>query len=222
MAKERRIPDSDLLRMFPTFVWRARLGPDAYAPINDSIVRKLAMMGAPLAELTPGESWQSDHGLHRLEEFRDLASAIDETAGSVLDHLKIGHEGVRITGCWANVNAPGAGHRAHSHPNNFLSGVYYVRTRPGADTINFHDPRPQTGIIRPPVRELGAETADQVAVTVEDGTLLVFPAWLEHSVDPNRSDSARISIGFNLMFAEYAEVMGRPSWQAGRRHPSRS
>ena len=29
--------------------------------------------------------------------------------------------------------------------NNFLSGVYYVQTWPGADTINFHDPRPQAG-----------------------------------------------------------------------------
>jgi hypothetical protein len=30
-------------------------------------------------------------------------------------------------------------HRAHSHPNNYLSAVYYVRTWPGADSINFHD-----------------------------------------------------------------------------------
>jgi hypothetical protein len=50
----------------------------------------------------------------------------------------------------------------HQHPNNFLSGVYYVRTHPGADTINFHDPRNQSGIIRPPVVELTAENIDQV------------------------------------------------------------
>ena len=219
MANEQRIRDSDLLRMFPTFVWRAQLGPDVATPINDAIVRKLGELGAPLDELEPGESWQSGHDLQRLEEFRDLADLIDEAAGSVLDHLKIGHKGFRITGCWANVNAPGAGHRAHSHPNNFLSGVYYVRTHPGADTINFRDPRPQTGIIRPPVRELGAETADQVAVTVKDGTLLMFPAWLEHSVDPNRSGRARVSIGFNVMFAAFSTVMGRPSWEAGTRRP---
>ena len=41
------------------------------------------------------------------------------------------------------MNAPGAAHGLHSHPNNFLSGVYYVRVPSGGDTINFHDPRSQ-------------------------------------------------------------------------------
>jgi uncharacterized protein (TIGR02466 family) len=63
-----------------------------------------------------------------------------------------------VPGCWANVLAVGASHRAHSHRNNFLSGIYYLRTAAGAETINFHDPRVQPGIIRPAVSELTAET----------------------------------------------------------------
>ena len=31
-----------------------------------------------------------------------------------------------ITGCWANINPPAAYHPTHNHPNNYLSGVYYV------------------------------------------------------------------------------------------------
>ena len=89
----------------------------------------------------------------------------------------------------------------HQHPNNFLSGVYYVRTHRGADTINFHDPRNQTGIIRPPVVELTAENTDHVVVRVKDGTMLVFPAYLQHSVDASASDQERISISFNIMFS---------------------
>ena len=111
-----------------------------------------------------------------------------------------------------NVLAPGKEHRAHSHPNNFLSGVYYVKTRVGADTVNFHDPRPQTRIIRPPVTELTADNTDQVVVKVKDGTLLLFPAWLEHSVDENRSVEERISVSFNLMFAGYSGSMSAPMW----------
>jgi len=38
-------------------------------------------------------------------------------------------------------------------------------------------------------------------VKVGVGTLLVFPAWLPHAVDANRSERVRISIGFNAMFA---------------------
>jgi uncharacterized protein (TIGR02466 family) len=100
----------------------------------------------------------------------------------------------------------------HSHPNNFLSGVYYLRTATGADTINFHDPRPQTGVIRPPVQALTAENTDQVVLRVEDGTLLLFPAYLAHSVDANASAEERVSISFNLMFPAFTEALARPMW----------
>jgi hypothetical protein len=58
----------------------------------------------------------------------------------VLTFLRIGVRDVAITGCWTNVNAPGAVHRMHAHPNNFLSGVFYAQVQDGADTINLHDP----------------------------------------------------------------------------------
>jgi uncharacterized protein (TIGR02466 family) len=100
----------------------------------------------------------------------------------------------------------------HSHPNNFLSGVYYVQTQPGADTINFHDPRVQTGIIRPPVTELTAHNTDQVVVRVNNGTLLMFPAFLQHSVDRNASTATRISVSFNIMFSGFTENLSKPLW----------
>jgi len=106
----------------------------------------------------------------------------------------------------------GAAHRVHSHPNNFLSGVYYVRTYPGADTINFHDPRIQTGIIRPPVVALTAENSDQAVVRTKNGTLLIFQSYLQHSVDANASEHERISISFNIMFSSFTENLSKPLW----------
>ena len=204
--------DVRVLRMFPTFVWKADLRPEVHASIDALIVRKLGEIGAPLSDFKAGKSWQSDSALHELGEFGGLVDHIGQAAKMVLDFLKIGTAQYRITGCWANVNAPGASHGTHSHPNNYLSGVYYVQTGEGADTINFHDPRPQIGIIRPPVSALTADNTDQVVVKVKDGTLLMFPAWLQHSVDANRGGRPRVSISFNLMFSSYAETMGKPSW----------
>ncbi len=130
----------------------------------------------------------------------------------VLEFIKISGDAFEITGFWANINATGAGHKIHSHPNNFLSGVYYVETHEGGDTINFHDPRAQASIIRPPVTDLTAENTDQVVVKVKNGDLLVFPSWLPHSVDPNGSGKPRISISFNVMFSSFAERMSKPLW----------
>lgn len=49
-----------------------------------------------------------------------------------------------------------------------------MKTQEGADTINFHDPRSQTGIIRPPATELTADNTDHVVVNVSDGHYWYF------------------------------------------------
>ena len=43
-------------------------------------------------------------------------------------------------------------------------------------------------IIKPLVTELTAENTYQVVVRLENGTILLFPSWLTHSVDANRID----------------------------------
>ena len=203
---------TDVIRMFPTFVWKADLEAEVHKRINKSLIARLDRIRRRGPEPAPGRGWQSDHDLHEWEEFRELASCVNHAVRRVLDFLKIGAADFEITGCWANMNPPNAAHGRHGHPNNFLSGVYYVQTNEGADTINFHDPRSQTEIIKPPVTALTAENTDQVVVKVSNGTMLIFPAWLAHSVDANRSGETRISIGFNIMFSTYAEITSKPLW----------
>ena len=180
--------------------------------IEDDVLEILAGMRGAAAEPALGRCWQSERDLHHRDEFRRLVACIRDAAESVLEFLKTGDSAFELTGLWANVNPKGASHPVHSHPNNFLSGVYYVRTHEGADTVNFHDPRPQTANIRPPVTELTAENTDQVVVKVSDGTLLMFPSWLSHSVDTSDSNEFRISISFNIMFSAFAERMSKPLW----------
>ena len=219
MMTEQQAPflSANILRMFPTWLWKAELRPDVYEPINNRILESLGVIEPTLSDLKPGESWQSEQTLHELGAFQDLVTYIDESARRVLDLLKVRYKDFTITGCWATVNGLNAVHRVHSHPNNYLSGVYYVQTQEGADTIDFHDPRPQSGILCPSVTELTAENTDQVVVKIHDGTILMFPAWLQHSVDPNRSDRPRISISFNIMLSSYAETISKPMWAGGWR-----
>ena len=206
--------ESDVFSLFPTSVWKVQLAPKFAAPINRTVRDSLHEINPRLPELAPGDSWQSDHQLHTLDEFRELVSRIMRSTGTILKFLKIGYEEIELTGCWANVTARGASHAMHSHPNNFLSGVYYVQTWPGADTINFHDPRPQAGVVRPPVTELTGQNVDQVVIKVTNGTLLMFPSYLTHSVAPSESDEQRISVSFNLMFSSFAEKLSKPMWDA--------
>ena len=123
------------------------------------------------------------------------------------------YDSFEITGCWANIGAVNAGHHLHNHPNNYLSGVYYVQTQKGANTIKFEDPRSQNYIMLPHLKKFTPENSRSITLDVKDGMLLVFPAWLQHAVDVNRSDKERISISFNIMFSSYTERMSPPKWQ---------
>src|SRR5438034_3499440 len=149
-GKHSWIEESDVFSLFPTLVWKTQLRAEVHGAIDASVLGLLCSLRQGLPEVKTGEAWQSGHALHRREELRELCDRVSRTAAGVLQFLKIGAEAVEITGCWANLYAPGAAHRAHSHPNNYLSAAYYVRTWPGAGTINFHDPRSHTEGIRPP------------------------------------------------------------------------
>jgi len=210
--KDDWLEDSDVLSIFPTCVWKVQLTSGFRQRANSKILQLIKQINPDLADTLPGGSWQSAQDLHNREQLVDLISCIHSTAQTILRFLKVGYDSIEITGCWANINVSGASHAMHSHPNNFLSGIYYVSTHPGADSVNFHDPRPQTGIIRPPVTELTSQNADQVVVTVSDGMLLMFPSYLAHSVAPNDSDKLRISISFNMMFSLFGERLSGPLW----------
>ena len=202
----------EVIRLFPSFVWKTRLESEARAAVRAAILEEVRAERATTADPEAGQVWQSRHGLHRLPALEPLVSRIRAGVGQVLAFLRVGTAPFEITGLWVNLQAPGGAVRMHDHPSNFLSGVYYVQVQEGADSINFHDPRPQAAVVRPPVTELTAYNTDQVVVRAEEGDLLFFPAWLSHSVDPNRSERVRISASFNAMFSAWAETMSGPLW----------
>ncbi|HEX3569473.1 MAG TPA: putative 2OG-Fe(II) oxygenase, partial [Acidobacteriaceae bacterium] len=62
---------------------------------------------------------------------------------------------------------------------------------------------------------------DQVVLKVQNGTLLIFPAYVPHSVDANASVEERVSISFNVMFSAFTQNLSKPLWgdQAGKEVP---
>lgn len=207
-----RAQASNLIGLFPTNLWRTRLDPATSEPFNRRMVDYLRRLtGEFPAEA--GAKVQTEQDLHRAAELAPLVTFANEAVASVLDFLKAEHSGFAITGCWANIGAPGSPHKRHSHPNNFLSGVYYVEVPAGGDVITFHDPRPQPAIISPPPRELVAANAGKVDLKVAAGDFVLFPSWLFHSVPANRGAGHRISIAFNFMFRHFEEAMSPPRWQ---------
>jgi uncharacterized protein (TIGR02466 family) len=208
-----RFQQQQAIPIFPTLIWAHDLPPEEAGPLNDRLAAAIETLIAPRPAILPGQTWQTHQDLHLRPEFKGLVDLIHQAARGVLDYLKVDVDGIEITGCWANVNPTGSPHSLHTHPNNYLSGVYYVRTPPGADAIRFVDPRTQARQIAPKVRERNAVNSMDAFVNVPPGRLVLFPAWLQHSVPANSSGQERISIAFNLMYTDFTQRYARPKWE---------
>jgi len=202
-----------VLSFFPTPLWVFDL-PEAEARrINAEIIGRLDRIASPRPAPEDDLSLQTDHDFHRHPEFAGLQRYVMKAVEGALSVLHVKAEGAEITGCCVNVSPPGIRHHEHTHPNNYLSGVYYLRIPPGGDSINFHDPRPQAHVLSLPAAKGTPFTMSLMTVAAQAGRMILFPAWLRHSVEPNRGSGERISLSFNIMFASFAERYSRPMWK---------
>ena len=200
------------LSLFPTLVWVFDLPASEARTINGGILGWLARHARYNERSRSDLSQQTDHDFHRKPEFFRLNGFVTDAAKEVLKSLDLKTDDPEITGCWINVGPKGSRHHEHSHPNNYLSGVYYVTTPAGADSIIFYDPRPQAHILSMPTRRHTPFTASSMTVSVQPGRLILFHSWLRHAVDPNRAEQNRVSLSFNLMFSSFTERYSRPMW----------
>ena len=169
---------------------------------------------APRPNIPAGSNWQTPQDLHTRPAFAEFVKLVETAARGVTRFLQVDQYPMGITGCWANVNPPGAYHPMHHHPNNYLSGVYYVAIPAAGSQILFQDPRGQASMIMPKPRQYTRLTANGANAQSKEGRLVIFPSWLKHTVPANDGKSERISISFNLMFKNFSETMAAPLWDA--------
>lgn len=103
-----------------------------------------------------------------------------------------------ITDSWIAITPPGGKHVVHSHPNSLLSGVFYFDV-PDHSSINFYV---ESQIFKNfkfcfDYTTLTAYNKQTVNIPVQQSDIVIFPSWVDHSVDVNTSDKERVIIGFN-------------------------
>jgi uncharacterized protein (TIGR02466 family) len=102
---------------------------------------------------------------------------------------------------WINVNRQGDYNTPHCHPGATWSGVYYIRAgskapdRPMSGRIEFIDPRTRCEV----APATGLPHTSSIWIGPVDGTLLIFPSYLDHYVHPYFGTGERITLAFNSL-----------------------
>jgi len=106
-----------------------------------------------------------------------------------------------ITSCWANRTNKMNAHHVHTHPNSFMSGIYYLSDEHvGGETIFLTQNTWIQNFEWIDFQNKGNYSISQ-NFTPKKGTLLLFPSSIKHSVNGLRNNSDRFSIAFNTFFS---------------------
>ncbi|MCF8469991.1 MAG: 2OG-Fe(II) oxygenase family protein [Parvibaculum sp.] len=187
---------------FPAPVWARRV-PD-HERIDThilSILDELETNGRAIKRSNVG-GWHSAANLHANDDLAEIRRIIGGACAGCATHLSFDfdHFELFFQEMWLNKNGPGDFNKAHVHPNSMLSGAYYAKVPPQSGNIEFYDPVRERVMSTFPVKERTRSNVQAMEYRGREGLLLIFPGWLQHSVQPNRSNDFRVSISFNMGF----------------------
>lgn len=130
-----------------------------------------------------------------------ISSFNDSLSEIMTEHMgwKINKEKIMILDMWSVVNTKNTFNVQHAHPNSLLSAAYYVKAKKNSGQINFYDPKDMKVMYHPPIHNYNEISAEIIKVEPEEGKLILFPSYLNHSVGENLSDEDRIVISFNVV-----------------------
>ncbi len=109
--------------------------------------------------------------------------------------INLGHE-YDIKHAWINSTPPGGYVRAHLHYGVDISGVLYLQCSDDCGDLILVEPRPMFKMTRDYTKNSDTRIRPHV------GGFVLFPSWLEHEVEPNKSMINRISVAFDLIKRE--------------------
>jgi uncharacterized protein (TIGR02466 family) len=194
---------ANLIPLFPTGILVAEMPELDNAALARSI---RALQAAERGEhgLIAGDGVSTYGGardLHRRPEFKPFVDAVTprltgfaRALGADLEHSEL-----LMIDCWSNIQQPGSQVLLHRHPNSLISAAYYVEAPANCGRIQFSTPlEPYRMSDFPRFATQTAFNAKRYSVDPAPGRLVLFPSWLAHQTEPNRSNGERIVISFNV------------------------
>jgi|TARA_R110000787_G_scaffold51695_2_gene122297 uncharacterized protein (TIGR02466 family) len=99
---------------------------------------------------------------------------------------------------WLNVNRKNHHNITHTHGGNDFSVVYYIEVPENSGRLVFENP-----VLHQRTTTLWYDKHDMwnsefIYVTPQKHNLIIFPSYLPHFVEPNKSKKPRISLACNL------------------------
>lgn len=131
-------------------------------------------------------------------EWKEVMEFLYGFANTMISSVNSANSVVSFINSWVTIYPPGTYVPEHIHSNSMLSGVFYAQVPENAGNLVFKDPSAvaKTMFIR---HYNDFPTVSTVYThSVEAGQMIIFPSWLPHMTEVNRSQGDRIMVSFNI------------------------
>ena len=187
--------------LFPTPVWTTQL--ENFKDMNEEMynfIKESQIEDQKGIKKSNNLGWHSKDFDMRQTKPKNFIKSISPYIEKVMTDMNWEKEkqSVKISNMWAIINTGGSTNSRHQHGNSTISGAYYVRAPKNCGEIVFYDPRPAPVYFHPLSTKPNSLNAMQNSVNPVEGGLVLFPSYLDHSVNPNLSNEERIVISFNI------------------------
>ena len=191
----------ELAPIFSTPVWMSVL-PDFEDHKNSFLtcVRNFKERNPQGEHKSNISSYQSPSTLQGEEELRPLFQYVCEMAIQAVQDLNFIDNNIFLTHAWVNFNDSRQCMNCEHIHGEVFSGVFYLKAPPESGKLVLTN----TGLNRlwsgcELIKEKNQFTGESLRIEPEEGSIILFPSYLPHSVETNNHDDERISISFNLM-----------------------
>jgi uncharacterized protein (TIGR02466 family) len=207
MIRDTKFPELKREILFPTPIYFKEL--QGTKELNKQLFKDIKswMKKDPEGvEKTNVNGWHSQTNQNQKPEYQPLIKQMFTMVEQIFQDM--GYQPrIALGNMWSNVNYPGGFNRHHVHPNSTISGIYYVKIPTDAveSCLWVEDPRPGPNLLIPrSVKKLPRELWRVVQYPPKEGMATLFPSWLPHGVEVNRSKLKkekgwRVSVAFNFI-----------------------
>ena len=191
------------LKLFPQPIFKYQIND--FKKINEELLKyiytlhKLDKDGVKKSNIN---GWHS-----RPFDFRDDNDIPNKFYSQIRKYIKdvftkfgwqYGETKIRCTSMWAIINKKGNFNIEHIHPNNYLSAAYYVKAPDNCGAFKASNPNIINRNFYPRSKKANELNSNSASIKVNEGDLLIFPAYLPHSVEENKSEEHRVIVSFNI------------------------
>ena len=146
-------------------------------------------------------------------DFKTYKFLFDEISKHAIKFYSIYNADIKshyFSNFWINISGKHHYNKLHSHSGSFISGVYYIKVPKNSGEIVFENPSHM--FIENKFQKFDNWTFEdknkndwnsynspEWKIEPEEKQLLMFPSYLRHYVEANKSDEDRISLSFNIL-----------------------